>query len=74
MRRREFISLLTSACASASLPARAQLPTKTVVALVFGAMAQTEVTGSLPARAFVDELRELGWVEGHTISIEQRTL
>jgi len=69
MKRREFISLLSCAWAGASQPAAAQISKKPVIGLV--------VIGdpaSAPARAFVHELRELGWVEGHTISIEHRAL
>jgi len=69
MRRREFISLLACAWAGASQPAAAQLSKKPVVGLVL-----IGDPASAPARAFVHELRELGWVEGHTISIELRAL
>jgi len=70
MRRREFISLLACAWAGALRPAAAQLTKKPVVALVFTARPDR----SLLVRTFVHELRELGWVEGRTISIEHRPL
>jgi ABC-type uncharacterized transport system substrate-binding protein len=75
-RRREFISLLTGAAAGVVLPAVAQAPKKAVVALVLTGISDSEMAGSdpafAPARAFVHELRALGW--GQTISIERRTL
>jgi putative ABC transport system substrate-binding protein len=78
VRRREFISLLTGAAAGVVLPAVAQAPKKAVVALVLTGISDSEMAGSdpafAPARAFVHELRALGWVEGQTISIERRTL
>jgi len=78
MRRRDVISLIACAWAGTSPPAAAQLPKKPVVALVLTGTSVTDMAGAdpafPPARAFVHELRELGWVEGHTISIERRTV
>ena len=45
-----------------------------MVAFVLGRASPAEMAGldppSAPVRAFVDELRDLGWVEGQTISLE----
>jgi putative ABC transport system substrate-binding protein len=70
MKRREFISLLGGAAAAWPLAARAQQPTKlpTIGVLVAGA---TSSHGRLVA-AFVQRLRELGWIEGRTVAIEVR--
>ena len=76
MQRRQFIGLLTYAAAGAALPASAQAPKKALVALVFGIVRESDGpdAGFPPARAFIDELRALGWVEGRTISIERLSL
>ena len=79
MRRRDFIALFSGAAVARTLPAQAQPPKRLpVVALVFTATSASEISGPdptfLPARAFVHELRDLGWIEGRTIVIERRTL
>ena len=69
MRRREFITLLGGAAAW-PLAARAQQPGKLPTIGFLGAnaaSAQTQWT-----TAFVQRLRELGWIEGRTVSIEYR--
>jgi putative ABC transport system substrate-binding protein len=72
MRRREFIMLLGGAAASSAWPlaARAQqagkLPTIGFLGVSTPAAASQWVT------AFVQRLRELGWIEGRTVSIEYR--
>jgi putative ABC transport system substrate-binding protein len=77
MSRREFIALLGGTAACASLPAVAQAFRKTV-ALVLTSVSAAEIAGPdpsfAPARAFVHELRDLGWVDGNTISIERLSL
>ena len=69
MKRREFITLLGSAAAW-PLAARAQQATKlsTIGYLGLGTLA----TESQRMAAFVQRLRELGWVEGRTIIIDYR--
>src|SRR5262249_41618072 len=70
MRRREFIALLGSGAAAWPLVARAQqsgkLPT-------IGFMGQTtrSAAGEWTA-AFVQRLRELGWIDGRNLAIEYR--
>src|SRR5262249_8895805 len=67
MRRRQFISLLGSA-AVWPLAARAQQPGKppTIGYLGLGTLA----TESQRMAAFVQRLRELGWIEGRTVAID----
>ena len=69
MMRREFISLLGGAAAAWPLAARAQqakLPTIGFLGSTTSA-AQSQLTA-----AFVQRLRELGWIEGRTVAIEYR--
>jgi putative ABC transport system substrate-binding protein len=76
VKRREFIGALVCAGAGVALPAAAQTAKK--VALVLTGISEAEIAGPdptfAPARAFVRELRALGWVDGQTIAIERRTL
>src|SRR5471030_1171013 len=71
MRRREFIALLGGAAATSTwtLAARAQqgkLPTIGLLA------AGTPASHGQWVAAFVQRLRELGWIEGRTVAIEVR--
>jgi putative tryptophan/tyrosine transport system substrate-binding protein len=74
MRRREFIALLGGAAVAAGLrplEARAQGSTKP---RRIGVLSQ-DLAGAHPMpvfHAFLDGLRELGWLEGHNLSIEWR--
>src|SRR5215471_2766781 len=70
LQRREFITLLGSAAAAWPLAARAQQPGKlpTIGFLVSG----TPSSHGPWVAAFVQRLRELGWIEGRTIAIEYR--
>jgi putative ABC transport system substrate-binding protein len=70
MRRRDFITLLGGAAASWPLTARAQQAGKlpTIGFLVAG----TPTSHGQWVAAFVQRLRELGWIEGRTITIEYR--
>jgi putative tryptophan/tyrosine transport system substrate-binding protein len=70
MRRRDFVTLLGSAAAAWPLAARAQQPAKlpTVGFLVPG----TPASHGKWVGAFVQRLKELGWVEGRTVAIEYR--
>ena len=69
MKRREFITLLVGAAAWPH-PARAQQQTK-VPTIGFLGSATPSAQSHLVA-AFVQRLRELGWIEGRTIAIEVR--
>ena len=68
MKRREFISLLGGAAATWPLAARAQQPANLPTIAYVGA--STAASRWLPV--FVQRLRDLGWIEGHTIAIEYR--
>jgi putative ABC transport system substrate-binding protein len=70
VRRREFISLLGGAAATWPLGARAQQRGK-VATIGFLGPATPSVAGKLVA-AFVNRLRDLGWVEGRNLTIEYR--
>jgi putative ABC transport system substrate-binding protein len=70
MRRREFIALFGGAAAAWPLAARAQRGGKLPTIGFLGAA--TPAAWSQWVMAFVQRLRELGWIEGHTIAIEYR--
>jgi ABC-type uncharacterized transport system substrate-binding protein len=69
MRRREFIRLLAGAAVSCPMRARAQQPGRLPTIGFLGA----DASGFAPwLAAFVERLRELGWIGGRTIAIEPR--
>jgi putative ABC transport system substrate-binding protein len=69
MKRREFITLLGGTAAAWPLAARAQQPGK-LPTIGFAA-----ASSSSPwAAAFVQRLRELGWIDGRTIAIKRKTI
>src|SRR2546430_13647415 len=70
MKRRAFISLLGGAAATWPLAARAQQAGKLPTIGFLGAT--TASFQSQHIAAFVRRLRELGWIEGHTVAIEYR--
>src|SRR5262249_22929707 len=69
-RRREVITLLAGAAAAWPLAARAQQPAKLPTIGFLGA--GTLSAWSLWVGAFVQRLRELGWIEGRTVVIDYR--
>src|SRR5215469_14989184 len=70
MRRRDFITLLGGAAAAWPLAARAQQPGKLPTIGFLGS--GTPSAWSPWTGAFVQRLRELGWIEGRTVAIEYR--
>jgi putative tryptophan/tyrosine transport system substrate-binding protein len=70
VRRGQFLTLLGAAVAAWPLPARAQHPGKLPTIGFLGE--STPVAQSERTAAFVQRLRELGWIEGRTIAIEYR--
>jgi putative ABC transport system substrate-binding protein len=68
MRRREFIAGLGSAAASPVI-ARAQQPTMSVIGYLGPSSPQDMGRNTI---AFLQRLRDLGWIEGRTIRIEHR--
>ena len=69
MRRREFIALAAGAAAVWPLAARAQQMKLPTIGLLGGATPSAQAQWTA---AFVQRLRELGWVEGQTVTIEYR--
>src|SRR6516165_815055 len=68
MTRREFVELLSGTVAAWPLVAQAQQETPRHIG-VLGADATIRNSWTV---AFVDRLRELGWIEGDTVDIEYR--
>jgi putative ABC transport system substrate-binding protein len=70
VRRRQFISLLGGAAVTWPLEAWAQQPAKLpTIGYLSGATSAAE---SQRGAAFIQRLRELGWIDGHTIAIQSR--
>jgi putative tryptophan/tyrosine transport system substrate-binding protein len=70
MKRREFITLLGGTVASWPLPARAQQAAKLPTIGFLGPSTASFERASTDA--FVQRLRELGWIENRTVAIEYR--
>jgi putative ABC transport system substrate-binding protein len=70
LRRREFITLLGGAAAAWPLAARAQRPAKLPTIGFLGQ--STRTAASEWVAAFVQRLRELGWIENRTVAIDYR--
>jgi putative ABC transport system substrate-binding protein len=66
MRRREFITLVAGVAAWPATAQEAKLPTIGFLG------ATTPANWSQWTSAFVQRLRELGWIEGRTVAIEYR--
>jgi putative ABC transport system substrate-binding protein len=71
VKRREFITLIGGAALGRPLAARAQQVGK-LPKVGFLRTGAISTTGPWTA-AFVQRMRELGWVEGHTVEIEYRS-
>ena len=68
MRRRDFINGVANSAAAWPLVARAQQPGKPTIGFL-----GTEASAWSPyTAAFVQRLRELGWIEDRTVAIEYR--
>jgi putative tryptophan/tyrosine transport system substrate-binding protein len=70
LKRREFIALLGGAAATRPLAARAQQAARRPTIGYMGA--NTPVVESQRTAAFVQRLRELGWIEGRNVAVEYR--
>jgi putative ABC transport system substrate-binding protein len=70
IRRREFITLIGGAAAAWPLTVHAQRTRKLPTIGLLGVASPS--TWKPWVAAFVQRLRELGWVEGQTIAIEYR--
>jgi putative ABC transport system substrate-binding protein len=68
MRRRDFIKVIAGSAAAWPLTASAQQPGKLIG---FSGQSTRSAESELVA-AFTQRLRELGWIEGRTITIEYR--
>jgi ABC-type uncharacterized transport system substrate-binding protein len=70
MRRRDVITLLGGAAAAWPIAARAQQPRRQPTIGFLGTATSSAWSQWTPA--FAQRLRELGWIEGHTVAIEYR--
>jgi putative ABC transport system substrate-binding protein len=70
MRRRDFITIIGGAAAAWPLAARGQQRAKLPTIGFMGPT--TPAVASLWVAAFVQRLRELGWIEGRTVAVEYR--
>jgi putative ABC transport system substrate-binding protein len=71
VKRREFMTLLGGAAAAWPLATRAQQPAKLPTIGFLGSGSPVAVQGQWLA-AFLQRMRELGWIEGRTVAIEYR--
>src|SRR5262245_15442106 len=69
IQRRDFLTLLGGAAAVWPLAARAQQRRLPTIGFLH---AGTAANMSQPTAAFLQRLRELGWIEGRTVAIEYR--
>jgi len=72
MRRRDFITLLCGATAAWPLAASAQEPERIRRIGVLMAYAKDNPEGRVRIAAFIRELQQLGWTDGHNVKIEYR--
>jgi putative tryptophan/tyrosine transport system substrate-binding protein len=72
MRRREFILALGGAAAAWPLAARAQQPDRMRRIGVLMSLAEDDPEEQARYSAFVDELKQLGWTDGHNVRIDSR--
>jgi len=72
MRRREFITVLSSGAVAWPLAARAQQPDRMRRIGVLMGFAESDREGQTFVAAFREGLQTLGWAEGHNIRIDYR--
>jgi putative tryptophan/tyrosine transport system substrate-binding protein len=72
VKRRAFISLLGGAALAWPLAARAQPPGRTRRIGVLMSTPANDKEGRARITAFVEGLRELGWIDGHNVAIDTR--
>ena len=72
MNRRAFMSLAGGAAATWPIRARAQQQQTAKLPMIGLLVSGTPATHGLWVNAFVQRLRELGWIEGRTLAIEYR--
>ena len=72
MKRREFISLLGGAAAAWPLAARTQQPDRMLRIGHLVNLAADDPDSQARVAAFVQGLKELGWIDGRNIRIEYR--
>ena len=72
MQRREFITLLGSAAAAWPFAARAQQPERMRRIAVLMSLAADDKEGRARIDAFVQGLRELGWIDGRNVQLDIR--
>jgi putative tryptophan/tyrosine transport system substrate-binding protein len=72
MRRREFITLLGGAAAAWPMAASAQQPDRMPRIGVLMHVSESDPDGQARLAAFVESLKELGWVEGRNLRLEVR--
>ena len=72
MKRREFITLAGVAAIAGPLAARAQQPERVRRIGVLMSLAADDREGQARIDAFVEGLRELGWINGRNVQIDTR--
>jgi hypothetical protein len=72
MRRREFITLLGGATAAWTFAARAQQRERIRRVGALMTLAADDPEGQARLRAFVQELQQLGWIDGLNVQIDTR--
>src|SRR5882762_9125413 len=73
MRRREFLGVLGGVAAAGPVAARAQLQIRRIGHLAIAAPTDTPPPPPANWHAFVQELREIGYMEGQNIAFEHRS-
>src|SRR5215472_9586878 len=79
MKRRTFLGALAGALLATPLAAKAQQVKKSPrIAVIFANYPEAELASPNPtsrhARAFLEGMHELGWIDGQNITIELRTV